>query len=111
MRREQTNQIRFVMEELLPPILRDTALFKYAASLAWGRHISDLAQFRKSAPFVTAEQYSQLYLDHPRVHEGTDITPLLQNAEKTSVMQTVAGNLQAEIDKELAQAEANKAQS
>lgn len=72
MRREQTNQIRFVMEELLPPILRDTALFKYAASLAWGKHISDLAQFRKSAPFVTAEQYSQLYLDHPRVHEGTD---------------------------------------
>jgi hypothetical protein len=40
-----------------------------------------------------------------------DITPLLQNAEKTSVMQTVAGNLQAEMDKELAQAEADKAQS
>jgi SAM-dependent methyltransferase len=72
MRREQTNQIRFVMEELLPPILRDTALFKYAASLAWGKHISDLAEFRISAPFVTAERYSQLYRDHPRVHEGTD---------------------------------------
>ena len=43
--------------------------------------------------------------------QGTDIAPLLQNAEKTSVMQTVAGNLQAEIDKELAQAEANKTQS
>lgn len=43
--------------------------------------------------------------------QGTDITPLLQNAEKTSVMQTVAGNLQAEMDKELAQAEADKAQS
>jgi SAM-dependent methyltransferase len=71
-RREQTNQIRFVMEELLPPILRDTALFKYAASLAWGKHISDLAEFRISAPFVTAEGYSQLYRDHPRVHEGTD---------------------------------------
>jgi SAM-dependent methyltransferase len=72
MRREQTNQIRFVIEELLPPIVRDTALFRYAASLAWGRHISDLADFRRSAPFVTAERYSQLYRDHPRVHEGTD---------------------------------------
>ena len=43
--------------------------------------------------------------------QGTDITPLLQNAEKTSVMQTDAGNLQAEMDKELAEAEAGKAQS
>ena len=43
--------------------------------------------------------------------QGTDITPLLRNAEKTSVMQTDAGDLQAEIDKELADAEAGKAQS
>ena len=43
--------------------------------------------------------------------QGTDITPLLQNAEKTVVMQTVAGDLQAEIDKELAEADAGKAQS
>lgn len=72
MKREQTNQIRFVLEELLPPILRDTALFKFAASLAWGKHIATLAEFRKSAPFLTAEQYSELYREHPRVHEDTD---------------------------------------
>jgi len=72
MRREQTNQIRFVMEELLPPIIRDTALFKFAATLAWGKHISTLAEFRKTAPFVTTEQYDQLYRSHPRVHEDTD---------------------------------------
>ena len=72
MRREQTNQIRFIMEELLPPIVRDTALFKFAAQLAWGKHISTLAEFRKAAPFVTAEEYSELYRAHPRVHEDTD---------------------------------------
>ena len=72
MRREQTNQIRFMMEELLPPIVRDTALFKFAASLAWGKHISTLAEFRKSAPFVSAEEYNELYRNHPRVHEDTD---------------------------------------
>jgi SAM-dependent methyltransferase len=72
MRREQTNQIRFVMEELLPPVVRDTAFFRFAASLAWGGHISALAEFRKLAPFVTAEEYSALYRAHPRVHEGTD---------------------------------------
>jgi len=72
MRREHTNQIRFIMEELLPPIIRDTALFKLAASLAWGEHISTLAEFRKSAPFGTSEEYDQLYRLHPRVHEDTD---------------------------------------
>jgi SAM-dependent methyltransferase len=72
MRREQSNQIRFILEELLPPIVRDTALFKFAASLAWGKHIATLAEFRKSAPFLTAEQYSELYRTHPRVHEETD---------------------------------------
>lgn len=72
MRREQSNQIRFILEELLPPIVRDTALFKFAASLAWGKHISTLAEFRKSAPFLTPEQYSELYRTHPRVHEDTD---------------------------------------
>jgi SAM-dependent methyltransferase len=72
MRREHSNQVRFIVEELLPPIVRDTSLFKFAASLAWGKHISALAEFRKSAPFVTAAQYSDLYRAHPRVHEGTD---------------------------------------
>lgn len=72
MKREQTNQIRFVLEELLPPIVRDTALFRFAASLAWGKHIAALAEFRKSAPFLTEAQYSELYRTHPRVHEDTD---------------------------------------
>jgi uncharacterized membrane protein len=40
--------------------------------------------------------------------KGTDITPLLQNAEKTKVMQTVAGDLQADIDRELAEAKASQ---
>jgi 2-polyprenyl-3-methyl-5-hydroxy-6-metoxy-1,4-benzoquinol methylase len=72
MRREQTNQIRFIMEELLPPIVRDTGLFRFAATLAWGKHISTLAEFRKRAPFGTPEEYDQLYRTYPRVHEGTD---------------------------------------
>jgi len=72
MRREQSNRIRFVIEELLPPIVRDTALFRMTASLVWGEHISALAEFRKSAPFVSAEEYSELYRTHPRVHDETD---------------------------------------
>jgi SAM-dependent methyltransferase len=70
--RETTNRIRFVLEDILPPILRDSRLFRSAASFAWGEHIERLASFRERAPFLTADEYETLYRDHPRVHEGTD---------------------------------------
>ena len=47
MNRETTNRIRFVIEDVLPPILRDSRLFKQAASLVWGNHIGKLAKFRE----------------------------------------------------------------
>jgi SAM-dependent methyltransferase len=72
MNREATNRIRFVLEDILPPVLRDSALFRTAAKLAWGEHIGRLAAFRERAPFLTAQEYEALYRDHPRVHEGTD---------------------------------------
>ena len=72
MNRETTNRIRFVIEDVLPPILRDSALFKQAASLVWGKHIGKLATFRERAPFLTATEYEDLYREHPRVHAGTD---------------------------------------
>lgn len=72
MNRETTNRIRFVLEDLLPPVVRDSSLFRGAASLVWGDHISRLASFRERAPFLTDAEYERLYRDHPRVHEGTD---------------------------------------
>lgn len=72
MNRESTNRLRFVLEELLPPILRDSVVFRAAAKLAWGEHIDRLARFRERAPFLTEQEYETLYRDHPRVHEGTD---------------------------------------
>jgi SAM-dependent methyltransferase len=70
--RETTNRIRFVLEDILPPVLRDSNLFRTVAKLAWGEHITRLAAFRERAPFLSAEEYETLYRDHPRVHEGTD---------------------------------------
>lgn len=72
MNRETTNRIRFVLEDVLPPVLRDSALFRGVARLAWGDHIGRLADFRERAPFLTEQEYESLYRDHPRVHEGTD---------------------------------------
>jgi hypothetical protein len=72
MNREMTNRIRFVIEDILPPMVRDSQLFRGMAKLAWGSHIDHLAKFRERAPFLTAEEYADLYRNHPRVHEGTD---------------------------------------
>jgi SAM-dependent methyltransferase len=72
MRREQSNRIRFVIEELLPPIIRDTRLFKLGASLVWGKHIDALANFRQSATSIGEAEYTELYRTHPRLHDHTD---------------------------------------
>jgi SAM-dependent methyltransferase len=67
-----TNRVRFLIEDVVPPILRDSALFRWAARLAWGDHIDKLADFRRRAPFLTAQEYEDLYNKHPRVHDATD---------------------------------------
>ena len=72
MRRETTNIIRTVLEDVVPPVLRDSSAFRALAKLAWGAHIDRLAKFRANAPFLTAEEYEALYRDHPRVHAATD---------------------------------------
>ncbi|MGE6697150.1 class I SAM-dependent methyltransferase [Hyphomonas sp. NPDC076900] len=72
MRRETTNRIRYVLEDILPAALRDSGLFRAAASMAWGRHVTELARFRERAAFLTDEEYEALYRKHPRVHEETD---------------------------------------
>lgn len=72
MRREMTNRIRYVLEDIVPAALRDSSLFRAAASMAWGNHVTELARFRERAAFLTEEEYEALYRKHPRVHEDTD---------------------------------------
>ena len=72
MNRETTNRIRFLIEDVCPPILRDSALFRGVAKMAWGRHIDYLASFRARAPFLSDAEYEALYRHHPRVQAGTD---------------------------------------
>jgi SAM-dependent methyltransferase len=72
MNRETTNIIRFAFEDLTPPILRDSWLFRSAARLIWGSHVDHLADFRRRAASLTPQEYEQLYTEHPRVHKSTD---------------------------------------
>lgn len=90
MNRETTNVIRYGMEEIIPPFIRDSSPFVWLMKRVWGKHIEDLAKFRERAAFLTDEEYTQLYRDHPRVHAGTDnsqacIDRIVQDVEGDSV--------------------------
>jgi len=96
MNRETTNRIRFVLEDIVPPFLRDSGAFRWAAKRVWGEHISHLAKFRERAPFLSAEEYAELYRNHPRVHEGTDnsaacIDRIVESIEGESVCDVGCG--------------------
>ncbi len=92
-KRETTNRLRFVLEDLLPPIVRDSQIFHAVARMAWGAHVTRLAEFRENSAFLTPEEYGALYRDHPRVHEGTD----LSKGCVDEIVKSVVGNSVCDI--------------
>jgi SAM-dependent methyltransferase len=72
MRRETTNMIRTVLEEVLPPVLRDSAPMRWVFRRHWGRLVDDIEAFRERITFVTAEEYRDIYERLPRVQDETD---------------------------------------
>lgn len=72
MKREHTNKIRFILEECLPPILRDTALLNRFFSLISGIDLRKCRRLRQDIPTLTPEQINRFYQDFPRVQEDTD---------------------------------------
>jgi SAM-dependent methyltransferase len=71
-RREASNRIRFVIEDLLPPIVKDSALFRFAARAAFGDYVDAAADFRRRAPFLTEDEYVEFYRNSPQAHGETD---------------------------------------
>lgn len=72
MKRESTNRIRYVLEELLPPALRDSPPMRWLFRLYWGDLVDRLEAFRSHAHDVSDEDYAQIYADLPRIQQGTD---------------------------------------
>lgn len=72
MRRETTNRIRHVLEEWLPPTLRDSGAMRWLFRRHWGGLVDDLERFRERIPFVTAAEYRSVYERLPRVQSETD---------------------------------------
>ena len=72
MKRETTNRIRYVLEELLPPLVRDSSPMRWLFRRHWGELIDVLEDFRSRAHFVDKEEYDAIYTALPRVQKGTD---------------------------------------
>lgn len=74
MNREFTNRIRFILEELLPPVLRDSAPMRWLFRRHWGHLVDDVEAFRARAHHVSDEEYAAIYSAMPRIHEETDLS-------------------------------------
>lgn len=63
MNRNITNVIRFLMDECMPPIVRDSKLFMRPFFwLAYrGKNINEVMRFKSDVPFFTPKQYSDFY--------------------------------------------------
>jgi len=74
MRRETANRIRFVLEELFPPIIRDSAPFRWLIGLRYGSFAKEFFAFRRRAPFMTEAEFADFYRRYPRILDETDLS-------------------------------------
>jgi len=84
MKREHTNIIRLLLEDWLPPAVRDLPLLNRLFSRLSGIDLKKCRQLRESIPTLTPEALNAFYKDYPRIQEGTD------NSQKC-IDQIVAG--------------------
>lgn len=96
MRRETSNKIRTFIEDFIPPALKDSILFRYAARLAFGSYVERAADFRARAPFLTEDEYVDFYRNGPHAHAETDnsqacIDRIISEIEGRSVVDVGCG--------------------
>ena len=97
MDRELTNKIRFLLEEITPPFIRDSRLFLLLASYIYGTHMRDLYKFRLNAWRLTPAEYENLYQNHPRIHSLTDnsrkcVKSIIAHVKGSSILDVGCGS-------------------
>jgi ubiquinone/menaquinone biosynthesis C-methylase UbiE len=71
-KRESVNFVRYVLEEWIPPILRDSRLMRWLFRTYWGGFIDDLERFRANIHRVSDAEYAEIYRRMPRIQQDTD---------------------------------------
>lgn len=66
------NRLRYVLEELLPPALRDSPAMRWLFRRYWGSLVDDLERFRANIHLVSEAEYADIYSRMPRIQCETD---------------------------------------
>jgi SAM-dependent methyltransferase len=95
-KRETVNRVRMVLEEVIPPFVRDSSLMRWLFRLHWGPLVDDIERFRETIPFVTPADYKSIYERMPRVQDETDnseacLAKILSGIEGQSVLDVGCG--------------------
>lgn len=72
MKREHINIVRFIIEDCIPPIIRDLRIFNIILSKASGLDLKKCRQLRENIPHLTPEGLAAFYADYPRIQDRTD---------------------------------------
>lgn len=71
--RSIVNRIRYVLEDLVPPFLRDSWLFYALMHLVLRGKTRHYVSFRPRSPYMTAAEYDEFYRSYPPLLEKTDL--------------------------------------
>jgi ubiquinone/menaquinone biosynthesis C-methylase UbiE len=64
MKREYTNIVRYVMDELVPPVIRDSKAFMWPFYLAaYGKNAQKMMNFKTDAYHLSVDEYTKFYGD------------------------------------------------
>jgi ubiquinone/menaquinone biosynthesis C-methylase UbiE len=88
MKRETVNWIRWTLEEVVPPFIRDSSVMRWLFRRHWGRLIDDIEVFRARIPFLSAAEYKSIYERMPRIQNETDNSIACLEA----ILSTIKGN-------------------
>ena len=74
--REMTNSIRYILDNWIPPVIRDSYIFMYPiARLVFGKHASLFLQFRQKVHTYSTVEYQHIYETvNPLFSRETDLT-------------------------------------
>ena len=63
MNRGLTNAIRYVMDEWIPPAIRDSRIFMYPFFYIWfkGKYINEIMNFKKNVYFMSKQEFFDFY--------------------------------------------------
>ena len=94
MNRETTNKIRFILEDILPPIVRDSFIFKLIIRKMFKN--KTLERLKSDILKISRKEYANLYKNLNRIHKDSDlsqicINEILKNIKPNQVLDVGCG--------------------